>query len=184
MLRGRRAKRIAFRAARGRTRQRHLGGGPPNPGSSAAAVSFGLYRRAFHITVRTEDATVAPLWLQHPSAAAAVIIVLARVGWHDLAALVAAARASDRRFLKHAPAPRIRNVAGVFGSIDFPVYHRQDSGKRLISASHDIGLGGCIGSAGSGMNSLSSATGNFMRPAFQSAAAWAMRSCDDETKFQ
>ena len=40
------------------------------------------------------------------------------------------------------------------------------------------------GSSGSGMNSASSASGSFMRPAFQSAAAWASRSFDEDTKFK
>src|SRR5690606_33922929 len=40
------------------------------------------------------------------------------------------------------------------------------------------------GSSGREMNSASSASGSFMRPAFQSAAAWASRSFDEDTKFQ
>ena len=46
---------------------------------------------------------------------------------------------------------------------------------------HDIAG---AGSSGRGMNSASSASGSLMRPAFQSAAAWASRSFDEDTKFQ
>src|SRR2546426_1475134 len=51
------------------------------------------------------------------------------------------------------------------------------------AALHRGGAGGA-GSGGNGTNSLLSKSGNRMRPARQSAFAWLMRACDDETKFQ
>src|SRR5690606_18390999 len=40
------------------------------------------------------------------------------------------------------------------------------------------------GSSGNGMNSASSASGSFIRPACQSEAAWASLSFEEDTKFQ
>ena len=55
--------------------------------------------------------------------------------------------------------------------------------RSAITGYDAVGLGGG-GASGKAMNAWSSASGSFMRPAFQSAAAWASRSCDDDTKFQ
>ena len=52
------------------------------------------------------------------------------------------------------------------------------------AANHDIGSGAGAGVSGSGMNSWSSRSGSFMRPARQSALACSMRSLCEETKFQ
>ena len=49
---------------------------------------------------------------------------------------------------------------------------------------HDIAGAGSAGSSGSGMNSASSASGSFILPAFQSAAAWVRRTLEEDTKFQ
>jgi len=53
-----------------------------------------------------------------------------------------------------------------------------------VAKAQDMAGAGAGGSSGSGMNSASSASGSFIRPAFQSAAASASRACDEDTKFQ
>src|SRR5690554_1576153 len=59
-----------------------------------------------------------------------------------------------------------------------------DFSRSISVRDQDIAGAGGAGVSGSGMNSSLSASGNFIRPAFQSSAAWARRSFDDETKFQ
>jgi hypothetical protein len=53
-----------------------------NPGSGA--TSFPLHRRTLYVSVRTIDATIAGFWFQQSATALAVVIILARIGWHQV----------------------------------------------------------------------------------------------------
>ena len=67
---------------------------------SAAAGSFclrarALHRRAGHIGVGTEDATVAALWLEERAAGLAVVEILAGIGGHGFHRLMPAGGTGD-----------------------------------------------------------------------------------------
>jgi len=63
---------------------------------TATGLPIHLYRRTRDIRVGTEDAAVAVSWLQHPTAAQAVVEIQAGVGRHGLGRLMAAMRTDQR----------------------------------------------------------------------------------------